>query len=121
MLVPVALGQCDDQLLADVAREVEVDVRHGVELTVQEAPERQVRGDRVDVREARQVADERADRAPPPASRGQRVPRSVAPPHLTRDIRGQLEYFPVEQKESRQPEVGDQRQLFLEPRPRLPL
>ena len=44
MLVPVALDERDDQLLADVAREVEVDVGHRVELAVQEAPERQVRG-----------------------------------------------------------------------------
>ena len=121
VLVPVALGQRDDQLLADVAREVEVDVRHGVELPVQEAPERQVRGDRVDVREARQVADERADRAPAPASRGQRVPRRVAPAHLARDVGGELEHLPVEQEEPGQPEIGDQRQLFLEPRPRLTL
>ena len=119
MLVPVALGQRDDQLLADVAREVEVDVRHGVELTVQEAPERKVRGDRVDVREARQVADERADRAPAPASRGQRVPRRVAAAHLARHVCCELEHLPVEQEEPCEPEVGDQRQLFLEPRLRL--
>ena len=36
VLSPVALGDRDDQLLADVAREVEVDVRHRRELAVQE-------------------------------------------------------------------------------------
>ena len=41
MLVAVALDHGHDQLLADVAREVEVDVRHGDELAVQEAAERE--------------------------------------------------------------------------------
>ena len=46
VLAPVALGDADDELLADVAREVEVDVRHGGELAVQEAPERELVRDR---------------------------------------------------------------------------
>src|SRR6185437_13322559 len=36
VLVAVALGDADDQLLADVAREVEVDVGHRRELAVEE-------------------------------------------------------------------------------------
>src|SRR5207247_9262958 len=63
-----------------------------------------------------QIADERGGRAPAPAARGQRVPRSVASPHRARDLRGQFEYFPVEQEKSREPEVGDQGQLLLESR-----
>ena len=43
VLAPVALGDADDQLLADVAREVEVDVRHRRQLAVEEAAEREVR------------------------------------------------------------------------------
>ena len=120
MLVPVALGERDDQLLADVAREVEVDVGHRVELPVQEPPERETCLDGIDVREPGQVADERADRAAPAAARGQRVPRSVTPPHLARDLRGQLEYFPVEQEKTREPEVADQRELLVQPSPGLP-
>jgi hypothetical protein len=42
VLAAVALGDGDDQLLADVAREVEVDVGHGRQLAVEEAPEREV-------------------------------------------------------------------------------
>ena len=63
VLAPVALGDADDELLADVAREVEVDVRHRGELAVQEASERELVRDRIDVREAGEVADDRADRA----------------------------------------------------------
>src|SRR5439155_13173336 len=77
VLVPIALGEGDDQLLADVPREVEVDVRNRVELVVQEPSEREAGRDRVDVREPRQVADERADGASAPTSRRERVPRRV--------------------------------------------
>ena len=71
VLAPVALGDGHDQLLANVARKVEVDVRNGVELAVQEAAERELGADRVDVREAGEVADERADGRAAPASRRQ--------------------------------------------------
>jgi hypothetical protein len=70
VLGSVALDDADDELLADVAREVEVDVRHRRELAVEEAAEREVVRDRVDVREAGQVADERADRGAAPAPGG---------------------------------------------------
>ena len=69
VLAAVALADRDDQLLADVAREVEVDVRHRGELAVEEAAEREPGPHRVDVREAGQVADDRADRAAAPAAR----------------------------------------------------
>ena len=42
VLAAVALGDADDQLLADVAREVEVDVGDGDHLVVDEAAEREV-------------------------------------------------------------------------------
>ena len=86
MLAPVALGDADDELLADVPREVEVDVRHGRELPVQEPPERELVLDRVDVREAGEVADDRADgRAAAPAGR-QEAPRRARPAHLERAL-----------------------------------
>ena len=77
----------DDQLLADVAREVEVDVGHRHELAVEEAPEREVVRDRVDVREAGQVADERADGRAAAAAGRQHVPHRAGPAHLVRDTR----------------------------------
>ena len=86
VLAAVALGDADDQLLADVAREVEVDVRDRGELAVQEAAERQVGLDRVDVREAGQVADDRADRAAAAAAGRERVARRAGAAHLEGDL-----------------------------------
>src|SRR5207342_697321 len=57
VLAPVALGDGDDQLLPDVPREVEVDVRDGGKLAVQETSDRELVRDRVDVREAGEVTD----------------------------------------------------------------
>ena len=115
VLAAVALGDGDDQLLADVAREVEVDVGHRDELVVEEAPEREVRLDRVDVREAGEVADDRADARAPPPPRRQDVPRRAGPAHLERAGAGELEHLPVEQEEAGEAEPRDQRQLGLEP------
>src|SRR5581483_2763616 len=90
MLLSVALDDADDQLLADVARKVEVDVRHRRELAVEEAAEREVVRDRVDVREAGQVADERPDRRAAPAARRQDVAHRPGPAHLERDLPREL-------------------------------
>ncbi len=117
MLVPVALGERDDQLLADVAREVEVDVGDGVELAVEESPERETGGDGIDVREPGQVADERADRAASPASRRERVAWRFTAPHLPRDVGGELEHLPVQQEEPGEPELVDQSQLLVQTGP----
>ena len=114
VLAPVALGDADDELLADVAREVEVDVRHRRELAVQEAPERELVRDRVDVREAGEVADDRADRAPAPAARRQEAPRRVRAAHLARALARELEHLVVEEEEPGEPELVDERELALE-------
>ena len=119
VLVPVALGELDDQLLADVAREVEVDVGHRVQLAVQEAAERETRGDRVDVRETRQVADERPDRAAPSPPGRQRMSRRFPSAHLARHLGRELEHLPMEEEESFEPQLMDQRELFIQPSPRL--
>ena len=109
----------DDQLLADVAREVEVDVGDGVELAVEEAAEREAGRDRVDVREPGQVADERADascRARVPAAatcRGEPGPRTSSA-----TVARELEHLPVQQEEPGEPELVDQRQLLVESRAR---
>ena len=42
MIATVAFGDGDDQLLPDVTRKVEIDVRDRVELAVEETPEREV-------------------------------------------------------------------------------
>ena len=108
VLVAVALGDADDQLLADVAREVEVDVRHRRELVVQEASEREAVLDRVDVREPGQVADDRADRAAPSPPRRQEHARRAAAAHLERALPRDLEHLVVEEEEPRQAEPSDQ-------------
>ena len=117
VLVPVALGESDDQLLADVAREVEVDVGDGVELSVQEPAQREACGDRVDVRKPGQVTDERADRASTPTPRRQRVARRLPPAHLARHVGGELEHLPVQQEEPGEPELVDERQLLVQTGP----
>src|ERR671931_110636 len=63
VLGAVLLDHRDDQLLADVAREVEVDVGDGDELAVEEATQGEAGGDRVDVRKTGEEADDGADRA----------------------------------------------------------
>ena len=114
MLVAVALGDGDDQLLADVAGEVEVDVRHRGQLVVEEAPEREVVRDRIDVREPGQIADDRADRAAAPASGRQEAAGRIAAAHLQGAFPRELEHLPVEQEEAGQLELVDERELGLE-------
>ena len=109
MLAAVALGDADDQLLADVAREVEVDVGDGDHLVVDEAAEREAGLDGIDVREAGQVADDRADARAAAAPRRQRVPRAAGAAHLERALARELEHLPVEQEEAGEAEPRDQR------------
>ena len=116
MLAPVAVGDGDDQLLPDVAREVEVDVRDRGELAVQEAPEGEVRRHRIDVREPGQVADDRPDRRAPPAPGRQEAARRAGPADPGRELPRELEHLPVEEEEAGEPELVDQPQLLLEPR-----
>ncbi len=73
-LGPVALVHPRDQLLADVAREVEIDVRDFGQLLVEEAPQEEIVLHRVDVGEAGQVADQRADARAPSTARRQQSP-----------------------------------------------
>ena len=111
MLVPVLLGHCDDQLLPDVARKVEVDVGGGCELVIEEAAEREVVRDRVDVREAGQVADDRADRAAAPTAGWQEAAGRAGTAHLERALPGQLEHLPVEEEEAGEAELLDEGEL----------
>ncbi len=119
VLVAVALDHGHDQLLADVAGEVEIDVGDGRELVVQEAADRKACLDGIDVREAGQVADERADTGAASTPRRQHVPWAAGAAHLERALPRQLEHLPVEQEEPRQPEPPDQGQLVLQAAARL--
>src|SRR5206468_7431474 len=116
VLSAVALADLDDQLLADVAREVEIDVRHRDQLLVQEAAERKAGVDGIDVREARQIADDRPDRAAAPPARREHVARGRAPAHLPRALPRELEPLPVEEEEARTAELLGPRHPLAAPR-----
>ncbi len=109
----VALVDARDQLLADVAREVEVDVRQRGQLLVQKAPDQQLVGDRVDVREAGQVADDRGDARAAPSTGREQSARGVGPAHLGCHLARQLEHVVVQQEEPGQVERLDDPQLLL--------
>jgi hypothetical protein len=49
------------------------------------------------------------------------MPRRVAPTHLTRDIRGQLEHLPVQEEEAGETDLVDERELLVEAGASLPL
>ena len=70
---------------------------------------------RVDVREAGQVADDRADRAPAAAARRKDVARDRAAANLERALPRQLEHLPVQEEEAGEAELADQLQLLVEP------
>ena len=104
-----------DQRLPDVAREVEVDVRHRRPLFVEEAPEEEAVAQGVDVREADEIADERADRRA--ASPSRRQPGDAArgaAAHLRRLLAGHLQQLPVDEEEAGEPPLSHQRQLLAQ-------
>ena len=113
VLAAVPLGDPDDQLLADVAREVEVDVGDRGEVAVEEAADRQICLDRVDVREAGQVADDRADRAAAAAPGRERVAWRAGAAHVDGDLAGELEHLPVQQEEAGELQLGDEGELLV--------
>jgi hypothetical protein len=114
-VAPVAVVDARDQDVADVAREVEVDVRQRGQLLVEEAAQQQLVLDRVDVREAGEVADDRGHARAAPAPRREQAPRRLRPAHLERHLARELEHVAVEQEEAGQAEVADHVQLLVEP------
>ncbi len=46
--------------------------------------------------------------------------RRLPSAHLARDLGSELEHLPVEQEEPGEAELADQRELLLQPGPRLP-
>ena len=115
----VALVDARDQPLADVAREVEVDVRDLGDLLVQEAAEEELVAHRVDVREAGEVTDDRAHARATATARGQEHPRRVRAADLGGDLPSQLQQVVVQQEEAGEPQRPDHPQLLVEPAPRL--
>src|SRR4030095_1118347 len=87
----------------------------GGDLAFDEAPERQVGPDGIDVREPGQVADDRADRAAAAPSGRQRVARRVSPADVVRHVAGELQHLVVQEEKAREAELVDQLQLLGEP------
>src|SRR2546423_15546447 len=108
----VALVHSRDQLLADVAREVEIDVGQRSQLVVEEAADQQLVGDRVDVRESGQATDDRGNARPPASSRRQQRAGAVGAANLDRYLTSKLEHVVVEQEEARQPQRLDDPHLL---------
>jgi hypothetical protein len=116
VLVAVAPVHPADQLLADLAREVEINVGHRSEGLVQEPAEKEPGGDRVHMREAQEITHDGRNRGAAPAPRQQAAVGATAPPpHVGRDLAGQLEQVVIDEKEPAQPMPLDERQLGREP------
>ena len=114
VLAPVALMHARDELLANVAREVQVDVRQRVEVLVEEAPEQELVGDRIDVAETREVTDDRRDARPATTPGGQQRPRRRRPAHLRCDLARELQHLVMQQEEPRETQLIDHAQLLFE-------
>ncbi len=113
-VLPVALVHARDQLLPDVAREVEVDVGRLGDLLVQESPQEQPAAHGVDVGEAGEIADDRADTRPAAPAGWEESAHRIRPPDLRRHLARQLEDVVVEQQEPGQLQRANQPQLLLE-------
>src|SRR5207237_399534 len=108
VLVAVALVDPADQLFADLAREIVVDVGHRREALVQEPAQEQAVGDRVDVRQAEQVADDgRHRRAAPAAGEQVSLGPPAAPAHVRCHLAGQVEQVVIDQEEPTESMVFD--------------
>ena len=75
-----------DQTLADLARKVEIDVRDGAHLVVDEPAKHQVVCQRIDVGESDQVTDDRADGGPSSASGRKCGGEAIHTADLDRDL-----------------------------------
>jgi hypothetical protein len=116
VLMAIALVDAGDQDLPDVAGEVEVDVGHRGRFLREEAAGEETGLHRVDVAEAGEVADDRADAgAPPPPRRHQRA-RRVGATDLDRDLAGQLQQVAVQEEETRELECPDDAELPVQSR-----
>ena len=82
VIVPEVLVSPQNQLLADVPREIEVDVRNRSHFLVQEPAQEKIVRDRVDMRQPNQVANNGADRR---AAAAPRRPVARAPSYLFGD------------------------------------
>src|SRR5207247_5072947 len=116
VLGAVASVHAADQLLTDLTREIEIDVGHRRERLVQESSQKEFVGDRVDVRQAEEIAHDGGDRgAASPA--GQQIAAGApgAAANVGGDLTGKIEKVVVDEKEAAELVVLDEAQLIVEP------
>ena len=115
VVVPVPLVHGEDQLFADVAREVDVDVGDAAHRVVEEPSQVEVRLHRVDVRQPDQVADDRRDRRPPTTSGREERARLGPSADLLRDFAREVQDVAVHEEEPGEIVPVDELYLLLEP------
>ncbi len=105
-----------DQLLPDVPREVQVDVRHRGHLLVEEAAQEELVLEGIDVGQADEVADEGAHRRATASPRRQAGPSAggVLPPNLLRHLTAEFQQVAVDEEETRETVLVHQRQFLLQ-------
>src|SRR5437899_188190 len=109
-----------NQLLPDLAREIEIDIRHRRERLVQEAAQKELVGDGIDVRQAEKVANDRGDRRPAsPAGKEVAHGPTRPAPDVGRDFAGEIEEVMIDEEEATELVVLDQLQLVFETTHRL--
>src|SRR5205809_4155741 len=109
VLGAVAGVDAADQLFADLAREIEVDVGYRRECLVQESSQKESVGDRVDVGQAEEIAHDGGDRgAASPA--GQQIAAGApgAAANVGGDLAGKIEKVVVDEKEAAELVVLDE-------------
>ena len=112
---PPVLVHALDELLPDVARKVEVDVRQRQQRVVEEAVDREAVADRVDVRQANEVADQRGDRRPASSAWRQLsdAARTARAAHLLGDLDREPHHLEVDEEEPCQSVHLDHLELVL--------
>src|SRR5438876_4477113 len=116
MLGAIACVHAADQLLTDLAREIEIDVWHRRERLVQKTAQKELVGDRVDMRQAEEIADDRGDRgAASPAGQQVAAGAARAAPNVRRDVARQVKEVMINKKEAAELVMLDEPQFFVEP------
>ena len=116
VLGAVARVDTADQLLANLAGEIEIDVRHRREGLVQKAAEEELVRDRIDVRQAEEIADNGRDGGAAASARQEiAAGASRSAPDVGRDLAREIEEIVIDEKEAAELMMLDQHQFCLEP------
>ena len=119
VICAVAANDLGDEAFADVAGEVQVDVRRRCHVAVEKPAEEQAVSHRIDVGEAGQVADDRSDRRSAPTARREPPSRRSSRTAGVCDFPGDFQDLAVQQEEPGQAMVSDEREFLFESRERL--